>query len=171
MTTNKSVLLENNIEFQSDANDVALKVPTKYFDNKNAAVNEIKILNGIGQHLNILEFSGFSLGKFSSNEIYNVTEFCETGSVLKYLLICNREGGMGNKRIFKHITTLLRFSHEISLRMEFFHFQKIIHGELAARNVFIDATLIGKLVILGYHLKIIIYLLTKFHGSGDRLSQ
>ncbi|CAF0702824.1 unnamed protein product [Brachionus calyciflorus] len=97
----------------------------KYFDlNMNKFLHESKILKQL-RHPNIIKLISVS----SFYEHYIVLEFMRNGSLDKFLL--SKDGKMLN------FPQIVNFAEQISNGMMFLDCNRIIHGDLAARNILV----------------------------------
>lgn len=104
-------------------------------------------------------------------ELLVVIEFCENGSLLSYLLIVSMRKFFINQLDTKmhgnilentntcqkdpelrQLTTidLLIWAFQVAKGMEYLSFKKVLHGDLAARNVLLTETKIAKICDFGY---------------------
>ena len=95
---------------------------------------EISVLSQIGTHQNVIEFLGvYSL----NNTMYIIFEFAEQGD-LKRLLDqfrkCNR-----NQDIAVDTSFQMKASIDIANGMDYISSLELVHKDLAARNILIDA--------------------------------
>ena len=122
---------------------VAIKTVNNAFDGSHlhALMCEIKMLEKIDNHLNIVNMLGACTTQLSSGQIWLLLEFCPHGD-MKSFLLKNQEillqsleskissNGM-DERLF------IKWAHSISKGMEFLLSKRIMHGDLAARNILI----------------------------------
>ncbi|PRP82637.1 putative leucine-rich repeat receptor-like protein kinase [Planoprotostelium fungivorum] len=127
---------------------VAIKteqVTTKQFEE---FVHEVCIIQNLKSHPNIVMFIGMS---FPPQPLSLITEYCEGGSLFIYLrqTICCLE-------------LKIRFMREIALGMLHLHKEKIIHRDLAVRNILLSQSLQVKVADFG---------LSREQGNTDGASQ
>ncbi|PRP84098.1 hypothetical protein PROFUN_04089 [Planoprotostelium fungivorum] len=106
---------------------VAVKqIKSEFVTNKQLEefLREVTILQGLKSHPNIVMFIGMT---FPPEPLSLVTEFCAGGSLLEYLRVneCELEDKM-------------KFMEEIALGMQHLHKEKIIHRDLATRNILLN---------------------------------
>ncbi|PRP84155.1 putative leucine-rich repeat receptor-like protein kinase [Planoprotostelium fungivorum] len=106
---------------------VAVKqIKSEFVTNKQLEefLREVTILQGLKSHPNIVMFIGMT---FPPEPLSLVTEFCDGGSLLEYLRVneCELEDKM-------------KFMEEIALGMQHLHKEKIIHRDLATRNILLN---------------------------------
>jgi len=105
----------------------------------------------------------FSINEYVLGEIYVATEFCEEGNLLEFL----RKNRSSFKNLFpkdriepkeesdesnytnlpgNRMTSydLLKWCEDVSQGMEYLASKRIIHGDLACRNVLLDINLVAK---------------------------
>ena len=102
-------------------------------------LQEIKIMSHIRPHLNLVSMIGSCASELNNQkEMWLIIEFCHHGE-LKSFLIENKKqilSGIENESI--NSRCLLHWTHDIAKGMEFLSSQKIMHGDLAARNIMLD---------------------------------
>ena len=121
--------------------DVAIKStkgPTEGLELRDF-IQEIKIMSYTKAHLNLVSMIGScSSGIENEKELWLIIEFCHFGN-LKTFLVENKKtimNGTLNNQI--NDRCLMQWTYDIAKGMEFLSKQKIMHGDLAARNVMLD---------------------------------
>ena len=106
-----------------------------------ALMCEIKVLDKLEMHLNLVNMVGACTTKFRVGELWLLLEFCPHGDMKKNFLK-NRDvilQDIDNQVPHKTLNARLfiKWSHSISKGMEYLSSRNIMHGDLAARNILI----------------------------------
>lgn len=140
------------IKDDEDETIVAVKM-LKNSDNELAfktLLTELKILCYLGSHENIVNLLGAVTTNIVEREIMIIQEYCKLGDLQHYLI--ENRSNFGNCVKFDchnivasytilpekssiKISDLHKWSHQCALGMEFLTLKKLVHGDLAARNV------------------------------------
>ena len=96
-------------------------------DNLSEFKNELDVMVGL-RHPNILQFFGVYYAEEKDNTPMIVTEFMNKGDLL----------GLLQKEAEITTRNLAEFCHQISLGMEYLHDSKILHRDLACRNILVS---------------------------------
>ncbi|XP_021961793.1 macrophage colony-stimulating factor 1 receptor 2 isoform X1 [Folsomia candida] len=165
-------------------------VKTAHRENFMPLMRELMILNCIGKHKNLVNLIGACTKDVKQRKLYLVMEYCSFGDLLSYL-IANKEGlmtdaDMGNWsnshrdiafypqfrsdytawRSTLSLSDLLRWAADTARGMEFIASERVIHGDLAARNVLLSFDRRAKITNFGLSTK----LYTTFaHQNNDNL--
>lgn len=136
-----------------------------------ALLSELKIMGFIGTHSNIVNLVGAHTKNIQNREIFIAIEFCENGNLLNYLRdhrnkFTNLVGQDGDYDFISggldsitrqsfispgkdpnglNTVTLIKWVYEVATGMEFLSNKKVIHGDLAARNILLNEHLIAKI--------------------------
>ncbi|RWS08924.1 VEGF receptor-like protein, partial [Dinothrombium tinctorium] len=161
----KAIGLKRNEAFTT----VAVKRVKEAFDNTQttALLAELKIFLSLGRHINIVNFLGAVTKNCIKGELMLIFEYCEYGN-LKDFLISSRYifvnqmdeetqeyDAKMNKRAFqlteKAVKTqdLICYSFQIAQGMQYLHSRKILHRDLALRNVLLSEGNVVKLCDFG----------------------
>jgi len=124
-----------------------MKVAIKTVNNEldvtqlHALMCEIRILDKLDMHLNLVNMVGACTTQFRSGQLWLLLEFCTHGNLksflrknketLKLSLHDNRSVNGINDRLF------FKWAHNVAKGMEYLSSKKIMHGDLAARNILI----------------------------------
>ena len=99
---------------------------------------EIKIMGFIDPHLNLVSMVGScteELGK--TNQAWLLLEFCDHGD-LKHYLINHKNDILMNETETLNSRCLVMWAYDIAKGMQYLSDRKIMHGDLATRNVLLD---------------------------------
>ncbi|OXA63548.1 platelet-derived growth factor receptor alpha [Folsomia candida] len=128
-------------------------------------LRELQILNCIGRHENIVNLVGACTSEVKQGKLYVVVEYCALGNLQSYLKRHRESGVAGDD--FKTeaiggyiswrntetetvtIQDLTRWAHETANGMEYISRKKVIHGDLAARNVLLTLSGTAKVADFG----------------------
>ncbi|XP_041735991.1 vascular endothelial growth factor receptor 1 isoform X1 [Coregonus clupeaformis] len=133
-----------------------------------ALMTELKILNHIGHHLNVVNLLGACT---KAGPLMVIVEYCRYGNLSTYLkskrdvFLLNRVSGGedGNKRCLEEresteggasksplfLEDLISYSFQVSRGMEFLASRKCIHRDLAARNILLSENKVVKICDFG----------------------
>ncbi|XP_035707372.1 vascular endothelial growth factor receptor 2-like [Folsomia candida] len=155
--------------------DVAIKMPRigVTIEQIRALLAEIKINMFVGKHPHIVEFLGFCIAEVQRRKVSIILELCENGSLLKYVRdhakqfekggnanVANppEDGGPNyeNMECFNR-KKLVTWCKEIAKGMDFLANNKVLHGDLAARNCLLDGQLSIKITDFGLSRKLYDY--------------
>ncbi|XP_035707906.1 fibroblast growth factor receptor 4-like [Folsomia candida] len=147
---------------------IAVKtVPKDADESKLAALlSEVKIMSFVGRHPNIVQLLGVQFVDLKKGIVYVAVEFSSRGSLEGVLQANRRQLGMAQSYLGKiynipgyiglrlverpfQLYQLLKFSHQVCCAMEFLASKRIIHGDLAARNVLLDSNFNAKISDFG----------------------
>ena len=106
---------------------------------------EIKLLSYIDSHPNLVSMIGYCSTELkSSGKVWLIIEYCEFGDLRNYLkenkekiLISKVSEGLNAR-------CLLNWSHDIAKGMQYLEKSKIMHGDLAARNILMSENVLGR---------------------------
>ncbi|CAL8118443.1 unnamed protein product [Orchesella dallaii] len=171
-TTGKGLLGSGQFGFVYRGNmhnsdkDVAVKMTRPYSPPiaVKCLLSEIKILMYVGSHNHVCKLLGACTEEISNGIVYFAMELCQFGSLEKYLQknkssfesnSYNRIENPNDKPISdseqKPLTEsqLIRWSYEIASAMAYISSKRVIHADLAARNVLLAAELTTKVTDFG----------------------
>lgn len=162
-----AVVLQGVLHKNNDDIKVAIKTAKPMDDVSffKALLSELKIMGFIGTHQNIVNLVGAYTRSIQNREIYICIEFCDNGNVLSYLR--NNRNRFTNQvdpnggfidnvpitidsfvypdRVGLSTLTLMKWAEEVANGMEFLGHKKVIHGDLAARNILLTEHLVAKI--------------------------
>ncbi|CAG7719176.1 unnamed protein product, partial [Allacma fusca] len=107
-----------------------------------AILEEVKIMDYIGEHPNIIKFLGAETSNIQKKEIWIVLELSSKGNLREYLRnfqqrndIHISENNKYDHELWTH--TLISWCQQIACAMKYLEELKVIHGDLAARNILV----------------------------------
>ncbi|XP_038853128.1 vascular endothelial growth factor receptor 1-like [Salvelinus namaycush] len=118
-----------------------------------ALMTELKILNHIGHHLNVVNLLGACT---KAGPLMVIVEYCRYGNLSTYLkskrdvFLLNKrteERGVSKSPLF--LEDLISYSFQVSRGMEFLASRKCIHRDLAARNILLSENKVVKICDFG----------------------
>jgi len=140
-----------------EATKVAVKQVKDMLDENqiNVIIDELKILSNLKMHLNLVNLVGACTSELLSNEVYLLLEYCPFGDMKKFLVerrdkfmasLQNRPGHFESPFNSK---LLYSWSYSIAQGMEYLASKKIMHGDLAARNILVGENYVAKISDFG----------------------
>ena len=106
-------------------------------------LQEIKIMSYINPHLNLVSMIGSCCSDTEKDrEMWLIIEFCPHGDMRTFLVENRTQILSGNKDDSINSRCLINWAYEVSKGMEYLSENKIMHGDLAARNILLDDNLI-----------------------------
>merc|ERR1712051_538036 len=122
---------------------VAIKVVNNSLDPSQLSVlmSEIKILDKLDVHLNLVNMIGACTTQLENGKLWLLLEYCPQSDMKKFLLR-NREAiikDLKPKRTWdsEFERAFIKWAHGIAKGMEYLFTKRIMHGDLAARNILI----------------------------------
>ncbi|ODN05825.1 Vascular endothelial growth factor receptor 3 [Orchesella cincta] len=130
-----------------------------------ALLSELKVMTFIGNHKNIVNLIGACTEDVKKRKLYIVVELCVFGNLQTYLK--SQRGTFNDltedaSYIKRHISIsfnndesststkdLVRWAKEIADGMQFLESRKVVHGDLAARNVLLTEQRVAKITDFG----------------------
>ena len=108
-----------------------------------ALISEIKVLDKLERHLNLVNMVGACTSEIKNGRIWLLLEHCSHGD-MKNFLLKHRDDimeGLQNQLPDKSLNMrlIVKWAHNIAKGMEFLASKKIMHGDLAARNILINS--------------------------------
>ena len=101
-------------------------------------INEIKIMGYVDPHLNLVSMIGFCTEIKNDGENWLLLEFCRFGDLKQYLVDNNNAILRGLDNDLINPRSLIKWVYDIAKGMEYLISKKIMHGDLAARNVMLS---------------------------------
>lgn len=104
-------------------------------------LSEIKVLSYLGRHENIVVLMGAYTARLKRGQLYVFLELCGEGSLLSYLRRCNprnceTQNDDADSDVDEHLRRDLdRWSKDIVRGMEFLASKRVVHADLATRNI------------------------------------
>ncbi|XP_021959463.1 vascular endothelial growth factor receptor 2 [Folsomia candida] len=123
-----------------------------------AMLLELKILSYIGRHENVVNLVGACTAMLKERKIYIVVEFCKLGCITNYLkanrgtfIACFNPVLNENSSDCQPpcLSDLVKWSLQTAAGMEYISNKKIIHGDLAGRNVLLTGEKVAKVADFG----------------------
>ena len=100
---------------------------------------EIKIMNAIRPNLNLVSLIASCSSDFEANgKIFLILEYCKHGDLQKYLHLNGKDLTSGNHNGYVDHRCLIKWAFDIANGMQYLNEHKIMHGDLAARNILMD---------------------------------
>ena len=128
---------------------IAIKTLNNPFSSEKVSdfIYEVKIMSRLENHQNLVNMIGtYTSDHVKDGEIFIMMEYCKHGD-LKQFLIRNRDNFISTelksndtKCIKLHCCLLVLFAHDAAKGMEYLAQNKIMHGDLAARNILLGTT-------------------------------
>ncbi|EFX72926.1 hypothetical protein DAPPUDRAFT_58353 [Daphnia pulex] len=123
-----------------------------------ALVSELKILIHLGSHMNVVNLLGACTKKISQGELLVIVEYCRYGNLRTYLMN-HRDKSQSfwqyqqdpDVTLTRSISTrdLISWSYQIARGMDYLASKKVLHGDLAARNVLLADDGVAKVADFG----------------------
>ncbi|XP_035708029.1 uncharacterized protein LOC110850395 isoform X2 [Folsomia candida] len=116
-----------------------------------AVMKELTILRKVGSHRHLVKFLGCCTWTEKKSDFSGIVlEYCASGSLMDYLRSIDENGDIDKRE-------LLRFSKETAEAMVFLADKKIVHADLATRNILLDGERRVKLSDFGMSLQLYYY--------------
>ncbi|ODN05900.1 Mast/stem cell growth factor receptor Kit [Orchesella cincta] len=129
-------------------------------------LSELKVLQYVGPHRNIVNLIGASTSNIRKREVFLVLDFCSNGSLVqilrqgreRFVNFFTNSSSTENKSVPLYenkaevtLTSgnLIQFAYEIACAMDHLSSKNVIHGDLAARNVLVTEDLRAKVCDFG----------------------
>ncbi|CAG7819572.1 unnamed protein product [Allacma fusca] len=132
-----------------------------------AFLKEIKLMAYIGEHDNVVQFCGAVVDKIQERLCFAVIELCPFGNLNSYLRAHSKGYSDKNVELSENSTSetetpevrlskniLMSFCRQIATGMEFLSQKRVIHGDLATRNVLVFDNNIVKITDFGLSRKL-----------------
>ena len=124
-----------------DETEVVVKTFTTNTDSqqKTMLLNEIELLGNLQYHFNVIRMLGHcTTNLITKDKVWLVLEYCQGGD-LKQLLTKNKNKFLdGYRNGWIKRRNLLKWSYQVSKGMQHLAQHRIMHGDLAARNILIN---------------------------------
>jgi len=140
-----------------DETKVAVKQVKDTLDENqiNTIIDELKILSNLKMHLNLVNLLGACTSELSKNEVYLLLEYCPFGDMKKFLVERRDKFEASIKNQPGHFESpfnsklLYSWSYSIAKGLEYLTSKKIMHGDLAARNILVGENFVAKISDFG----------------------
>ena len=136
---------------------VAIKQVKNMLDDEqiNAIVGEMKILSNLKMHPNLVNLLGACRSELHLNEMYLLLEYCPFGDLKQFLVNNKKQFENCLNNVPGHLESmfnsqlLLEWSYSIAKGLQYLTKAKIMHGDLAARNILIGENYVAKISDFG----------------------
>ena len=121
--------------------EVAIKSVNGSFDGSHLMdlLQEIKIMGHIKPHINLVSMIGSCRSDLeTTGDLWLLLEFCHHGDLKSYLTKNEKQILGGSEEDAINSRCLIKWAYDISKGMEYLSAKKIMHGDLAARNILLD---------------------------------
>ena len=98
-------------------------------------IKEIKIMGHVDPHLNLVSMIGACADEDEEAKLWLLIEYCHFGDLKDYLVNNKKDILRGSADNPINARSLIRWTYDIAQGMEYLMQKKIMHGDLAARNV------------------------------------
>ena len=126
--------------------DITIAIKTINYDGEDERrdfLNEIKIMGYVEPHHNLVSMIGFCKEVKDDAKMWLLLEYCQHGELQKYLAKNQKnilQEAFENNSCYStepqlNSKYLIRWAYDISKGMEYLNEKKIMHGDLAARNI------------------------------------
>ena len=102
-------------------------------------LSEIKIMNNISPNLNLVSMIASCTSDFEeTGNMFLLLEYCQYGDLKNYLNMKYKEIQAGKESDIINSRCLIKWAYDVANGMHYLEQNKIMHGDLAARNVLMD---------------------------------
>ena len=106
-------------------------------------LSEIKIMNNISPNLNLVSMVASCTSDFEeTGNMYLLLEYCKHGDLKNYLIVKSKEIQFGKENDIINSRCLIKWANDVANGMHYLDQNKIMHGDLAARNVLMDDNIV-----------------------------
>jgi len=118
-------------------------------------IDELKILSNLQMHINLVNLLGACTEDIHVNEVYLLLEYCPFGDLKKFLLerrdkfMSTMRKQVGYMESPFNSKLLLSWCYSMAKGMEYLESKKIMHGDLAARNILVGENFVAKISDFG----------------------
>ena len=104
---------------------------------------EIEIMMDVPPHLNLVSLIASCASEFEmKGELWLLLEFCQHGDLKNYLIKNQTRILSGTQLDIINSRCLIKWAYDVANGMQFLSKNKIMHGDLAARNILMDENLL-----------------------------
>lgn len=146
--------------FGREKTKVAVKQakPTTDMSVIDVVIDELKILSSLGMHFNLVNLLGACTEEYAppaKNELYLLLEYCPHGDLKRFLVekrslfSASLQGKPGHLESEFSGSLLWSWSHQVASGMTYLASRKIMHGDLAARNILVGENFVAKISDFG----------------------
>lgn len=158
----------SNIVPNENETTVAVKMVRQNADNEEfrALITELKIMIYMGKHLNVVNLLGAITINIQKRELMLIVEYCKNGNLQNYLrkhrniFICqlNKDTDVYNYSVTPSVDScdvwitssdLINWGFQVASGMQYLTKRKVLHGDLAARNILLTKMNVVKISDFG----------------------
>jgi len=121
----------------------------------NTIIDELKILSNLEMHLNLVNLLAACTSELVKNEMYLLLEYCPFGDMKKFLVerrdkfLASLQNRPGHLESPFNASLLYSWSYSIAQGLEYLQSKRIMHGDLAARNILVGENFVAKISDFG----------------------
>jgi len=121
----------------------------------NTIIDELKILSNLEMHLNLVNLLAACTSELVKYEMYLLLEYCPFGDMKKFLVerrdkfLASLQNRPGHLESPFNASLLYSWSYSIAQGLEYLQSKRIMHGDLAARNILVGENFVAKISDFG----------------------
>ena len=106
---------------------------------KTMLLNEIELLSNLQHHFNVVRMLGaYTTNLITKEKVWLILEYCQGGDLKQLLMKHKNEFLDGYRNSWIKRRNLLKWSYQVAKGMQYLAQHRIMHGDLAARNILIN---------------------------------